>query len=178
MKQPTTLCNWWLLEMHRPSMKQPTTVYLTNLMLVIPKFKELDRDKCETYALFITVKVSNKTRAGHWERVEQFSAIKNISHDPEIELLKLNEFNRCFCVLNQKLRFSSCSFGLHMISVQYFTGAYVVKYMIMYVHMYIIITNQRSTLIVYAHMWGIKIWLLQSVGVVQYIQIIHARLKL
>jgi hypothetical protein len=122
--------------------------------------------------------VSNKTRAGHWERVEQFSAIKNISHDPEIELLKLNEFNRCFCVLNQKLRFSSCSFGLHMISVQYFTGAYVVKYMIMYVHMYIIITNQRSTLIVYAHMWGIKIWLLQSVGVVQYIQIIHARLKL
>ena len=39
-----------------------------------------------------------------------------------------------------------------MISVQYFTGAYVVKYMIMYVHMYIIITNQRSTLIVYAHM--------------------------
>ena len=65
-----------------------------------------------------------------------------------------------------------------MISVQYFTGAYVVKYMIMYVHMYIIITNQRSTLIVYAHMWGIKIWLLQSVGVVQYIQIIHARLKL
>ena len=46
--------------MHRPSMKQPTTVYLTNLMLVIPKFKELDRDKCETYALFITVKVSVK----------------------------------------------------------------------------------------------------------------------